>query len=252
MVPNRAVAQPVMGARPLALGQAVTALPNTPWSAFSNPAMMPFDRYVAFYGVQNYRIPELTDMAAVVSYPLMGGGAFGGYHRYGNELYNENRIRLGYGYEWRGIRAGLVLNYRHVAFGGSYGNGGTLGLDLGVGTELYENLWFGAYANNINQPKVGGKLEVPRKLSMGFSYKIADRALLATDLVKDVDYPLALRSGLEIMLLDMMTARAGVTTEPTTYSFGLGIKNSFWKINFSVQHHQALSWSPGIDLQLLW
>jgi len=41
-----------------------------------------------------------------------------------------------------------------------------------------------------------------------------------------------------------------VTTEPLSYSGGFGYGHTMWAINFAVQKHELLGFSPGIDLAL--
>lgn len=248
--PFMAKGQVILGARSLGMGQAVTALPESPWSLYLNPAMLPGERQVAFYGIQNYRLPELMDVSAVIVNPFSFGTMALGHHRYGNDLFNKHRTRLGYKYEWRGVHAGLVLNYSHVSIS-NYGNDGAIGVDLGVAASPFENLWFGASANNINRPKIG--TELPRRLTIGFSYRMVERVTATSEVVKDVQFPVAYRGGLEVEMVDNFFARTGITTEPTTYSFGLGLLIAGrYAVNLAVQHHELLSWSPGLDVLLKW
>ena len=68
------------------------------------------------------------------------------------------------------------------------------------------------------------------------------------DVVKDVRFPVSYRGGIEVNIIQELKGRVGITTEPITYSFGLGYAKDFWEINFAIQHHQLLGLSPGLDL----
>ena len=109
---NKSVqAQAVIGARELALGQATSALQSTDWSMFGNPAMMSEDeRSVSFFGVRYFGLSEITDMAFAGSYPTPIGILGAAAHRYGDELFNENRLRLGYKHSFEGFHFGAILN----------------------------------------------------------------------------------------------------------------------------------------------
>ena len=249
-LPAKAEAQEIMGAGPLGMGRAVTALPGTPWALFLNPAMLSGERQAAFYGIQNYRMPELMDASAVIVHPVSFGTLALGHHNYGNELFSKNRTRLGYKLKSRGLHAGLVLNYSHVSIA-SYGSKGALGVDLGIAASPAEGLWFGASANNVNRPRIG--TDLPRRLTIGFSYRMAERAVVTSDLVKDIAFPLAYRGGVEIELVEHFFARTGITTEPTTYSAGFGVALAGkYALNLAVRHHALLSWSPGLDIMVKW
>jgi hypothetical protein len=56
-------AQATLGARPVALGQAVTDLPDSPWSVFENVAMISGQQpEVSFFGMRYYGLAALTDI----------------------------------------------------------------------------------------------------------------------------------------------------------------------------------------------
>lgn len=254
---NNLYAQAVIGARELSLGQATTALANSRWSVFANPAMMSAEEdEVAFYAVRYFGFAEITDIAASVNYPTPAG-VFGiGAHRYGYNLFNKSRLRLGYKNSFLGFHFGAVLNYSHIAQGGGYGSAGAFGIDLGIAAPIISGLWIGAKATNINQPKYG-KLndeKLSRDLSIGLSCRLSDIALFTTDIVKDVDFPVSYRGGVEVKVMGDLMARAGVTTKPQTFSAGFGYNGSFWGANVAVQRHEnrVLGYSPAIDFNIRW
>ncbi len=250
-------AQAVLGARELAMGQTTTALENSTFSVFSNPAMVPENNKTAsFYSVRYYGFAEITDMAAAITFPT-GAGVFGaGAHRYGFDLFNENRLRIGYKNSFKGFRFGVVINYSHVAQGGGYGNAGAVGLDLGVAAPVTPEVWIGSKATNINQPKYGSlnDEELPRELSIGFSFRLSEAVIFSSDVVKDVRFPVSYRNGIEIVVFKPFFARAGITTSPQTVSAGFGYNSFYWGANVAVQRHEnrVLGYSPAIDLNIRW
>jgi len=250
-------AQAAMGARELGMGQATTALPSSRWAIFSNPALMSEDqKSVAFYAVRYFGLSEITDMAAAVNYPTKFGVLAAGLHRYGYDLFNKSRLRLGYKNSFLGFHFGAVLNYSYVVQGGGYGSAGAFGVDVGLAAPLFSGLWIGARATNINQPKYGSLNDekLPRDLSIGLSYQLSTVALFSTDIVKDVDFPISFRGGVEVKVIGKLVGRAGITTQPQTFSAGFGYHNSFWGANVAVQRHQnsVLGYSPAIDFNLHW
>lgn len=249
---DTAKAQNILGARSVSLGKAATALPNSGWALFGNPAMMnERQRSVSFFGIRYYGFSELTDMAAVGNYPAKWGVLSVGAHRYGFDLFNENRIRLGYKNEFQSFHYGVVLNYNHIAQGGGYGSAGAIGLDVGIAASLFDGGWIAARATNVNQPAYGNIDEpLPRELAIGFSYQLSDIALLTSDVVKDVRFPISYRGGIEVNIFKGFVGRAGITTEPVTFSGGFGYSSSIWKINVVAQNHIELGISPGLDLSI--
>lgn len=252
-------AQATLGAKEIGMGQAVTALPNSNWSVFSNPAMMTEEnRNVSFFGIRYYGLENLTDMAMAVSYPTGIGVIGGGAYRFGDDLYNESRLRAGYKNSYQGFHYGAAVNYYHVEQGGGYGSLGTIGIDAGLAARLGENLWIGAKATNINQPKYGefnNIAEEPvRDLSLGFVYEVSDLFMLSSDVYKDVRFPISYRGGVEIAIYQAFVGRTGVTTEPLTFAAGFGYGTDLWSINIVAQRHEnpVLGISPGIDLNVSW
>lgn len=245
-------AQAPMGARSLALGNATTALSQDNWALFSNPAMLQNQRStLGFYGLRNYGFANLTDMAAAGILKTGLGTTSLGVKRYGDDLFNETNIRLGYKNEWNMLHFGVAVSYNHLAIAQPYGSGGALGVDVGIAAQITNGLWVGAKSANLNKPVYdfqSGSEDLQRDLSVGLSYALEERALLVLDMVKDVRFPVSYRGGVEVLVVEGLTGRAGVTTEPLTYSFGFGYGKSIWEANIAVQHHELLGFSPGLDL----
>lgn len=247
-----ASAQMTMGAKGLGMGQATTALPGYEWSLFSNPALSDNeDMAIGFYGLRNYGFAELTDVSAIGRVPTSFGVTTLGFHRYGDNLFNETRVRLGYKNEWQMLHFGAAVNYNTISFGADYGSGSALGVDIGIAAEISSDLWIGARSTNINRPSYKGIDEVlPREIAIGFSYGLNELALFSFDVVKDVRFPVSYRGGMEMKVIENLKGRVGITTEPLTYSLGFGYGLERWDINFAVQKHELLGFSPGLDFML--
>lgn len=243
-------AQNSMGAASVAMGQTGVAIPNSNWSLFSNVALMPTDQHqVSFYGFRYVGIAEITDLAASFSTPVQWGTIGIGVHRYGFNLFNENRFLLAYKNSLDRFHYGASISYTHVFQGGNYGSAGAFGFDLGLAAEVTEDLWFGARATNINQPSYGDTdEELPRELAAGLSYLLTPGALVTAEVVKDVMFPISFRSGVQFEVIQSLFIRAGVTTKPETYSFGFGYQSNSWDVNFGLQQHNPLGLSPALDL----
>jgi hypothetical protein len=246
--------QAVLGARDVSMGGAVTALHNDQWAVFENPAMLSdSNRSISFYTMRYYGLKELTDYAVNMTFPTKIGVVGAGGHTYGSRLYRKSRFRLALMEKIQGIRLGISLNYTDINLATPYGSSGALGLNLGLGAQLIEGLWLGAKAMNINDPHYqNDPVPLPRSLSAGISYNLANNVLITSEVYKDVDFPVSFRGGLEIKVMRFLQMRAGVTTEPVTFALGVGIHNRKWNVNFVTQNHQVLGWSPGIDFSCLW
>jgi hypothetical protein len=115
-----ATAQNSIGARSISMGQTGVALPGNSWSAFANVALMPEDKNEAsFYGFRYVGISEITDMAFSVNYSTNWGVLGGGVHRYGFNLFNENRFLAAYKNSLGKFHYGGSVSYTHVNQEGS-------------------------------------------------------------------------------------------------------------------------------------
>jgi hypothetical protein len=238
-----------MGAQGLAMGNATTAFPGYSWALFSNPALISNEEIaIGFYGLRNYGFTELTDMSALGTIPTKFGTVALGLHRYGDNLFNETRVRFGYKNQWRTLHYGIVLNYNNISFGANYGSGNAVGIDAGLAAEITSRLWFGASGVNINRPEYDGiEEELARELAVGLSYQLNELALFNFDVVKDVRYPVSYRGGIEVNVIEKLQGRVGITSYPLTYSMGFGYEQKRWEANIAVQKHELLGLSPGLD-----
>ncbi len=245
-------AQALMGARLSGLAGAVTAIPDDSWQVFGNPAMIPVDKTTfSVYTRRNYNLAELTDYAGTFTWNhdnlTLGGGA----NSFGNDRYRQTRFLIAGMRRFKFLRVGLRVSYTRISLAPPYGSAGQFGIDAGFGIRALPHLWIGAFATNINSPKLGKALEpLPQTLDIGLSWMPASKVFIATGIHKDIRFPVSVRSGIEWHPVSVFALRVGVTTKPTTYTIGSGIGIGRLSANIVAQHHQWLGWSPGIDIGL--
>jgi hypothetical protein len=249
-VSANAEAQSVKGARSVAMGQTGAAIPVNEWAVFSNVALIQSERKsISFYGFRYAGFAEITDMAANIVIPRHFGTIAAGFHRYGFDLFNENQIRLSWKNSYELFHYGLSLHYLHIAQGGNYGSAGAFGVDIGIAAMIGTKLIIGSRATNINQPSYGKSDEqLPRELAIGFSYQPVPQLLITADLVKDVLFPLCVRTGFEFEIIDSLFTRAGISTAPQTWSLGFGYITDAFSADIAIQNHEILGISPALGL----
>lgn len=234
------------------MGQTGVAIPGSEWSTFNNTALISTEENrVSFYGFRYVGLAEITDFAASAIFQSSIGSFGIGLHRYGFNLFNENRFLLAYKNREEKLHYGASLSYVHLYQGENYGSAGAFGVNLGIAAELTKSFWLGARTTNINQPAYGDTDEkLPRELAAGVSLKPGSPALITAELVKDVKFPASFRGGLEVEFITSFFARAGITTRPSTYSFGFGYQPDHWAVNFALQQHNPLGLSPALDISI--
>ena len=249
------------GARVMALGGAATALTEDVWGA-SNPAAwatLP-GRAFSFFAGQAFGLSALRLGAFHYAEPTRYGAFAGGARTFGFEDFRETHFNAGFA---RGFRLGtsrrLFLGtnarYVHVVQGGGYGSAGTVGLSLGALVSVLPAVTFGAHATNLNAPSLStemGAEELPHTLALGLSYTPDERLLVLLDAFKDIDRPLSVRAGVQVLPVEALALRAGITTQPTRFTAGLGLRTGRLRAGLAAEQHQALGWSPAASLGLQW
>lgn len=245
------------GARAAALGGATTALAGEVWG-HANPAgwATRSGRAVSFFASEAFGLAELRLAAFQYVEPTRLGAVALGARTFGFDAYRETHATLGWA---RGFRlgttrrfhAGLTLRWHQVAIS-SYGSAGALGVSAGWLVEAMPRLHLGMQATNLNGPKLAGREELPRSLSVGLGYQAAERLRLLLDAHKEVRYPLSVRAGLEVQPVEALALRTGVTTEPVRFTAGVGVRLGRLAADLAAERHDVLGWSPGVSLSVLW
>ena len=239
-----------MGAAPATMGHTGTAIKHSSWAVFNNPAWISTEeRTVSFYGYRFAGLSELTDMAASVAIPMPFAAVAAGIHRFGFDLYSEQRAVAAFKKQLGAVHAGLTLAYHHVTIGGGYGSAGAAGVLVGFGVEVGNKLQLGIRTGYLNRPKLGSSDEpVPASAAAGIRYDVSGRAFITADLVRDPDFPLSARAGIEFKLIESLIVRSGLSGRPSSYGFGFGYNPGLFRVNLGVQQNHPLGLSAAMDL----
>ena len=154
------------------------------------------------------------------------------------------------------LSVGYSLNLLLVDYGQSAGMSGDgtdgidlgslagFGLDLGLQASLRDRAWMGIAVENINAPKLGSsesESEAPRKFVAGLGYMPYYGLTTSFEVEKVLGYDAQYRMGLDYAISEWFNVRAGVSTYPSQLSFGFGVKQSFFKIDYAFVSHPVLS-----------
>lgn len=220
-------------------------------AAWSNPAGLAHleGTSMALFGEQRFALSELRQISAVGA-TRFGNSAIGlavGY--FGFEAYNESRIGLLYG---RKLAKNLSLGAQLYTLGTripDYGSQQLISFEVGLQATISPSIDIGGRISNpVRIEKLEGEA-LPTVLNFGVNYRPGKQVQLIAEVEKDILYPVRVRCGLEYQLLDVLELRAGVATEPSLLSFGLGYRIlDQWQLDFSAAYHQYLGFTPGIGL----
>ena len=259
ILPGDLAAQWTMGSRNIAMGEAHTALVGDDWAVFHNPAMIqPDDLTIGVFAIRYFGLKEIQDHAAVFSLPLgsiipvkpLQNALSAGIHTYGFELYRETNIRLGWSVSLSRVQTGVVVNYTHLRIEG-YGSRGHPVINTGLGIHATSQLTAGVRVSNLLLTEIGNSQAgvFPAEIAGGISWDTHHRLVLSADIVKDVLFPVSLRTGFEAEPITGFFLRGGWISDPFIWTAGTGIELSGFLINMAVQQHHVLGLSPGFDFR---
>ncbi len=247
----------IIGARANAMGNASVALEDG-WSAFNNVANMASEKslramfsYYNRYGFTN----GLNTLSAGVLSPVKLGVASLTVNRFSGSLsdntYSEQNVSLGYAHELYGVNIGARANYLQYNIEG-YGTKGVLSLDLGVKTQLKENLTLAAYIHNITQSKVTEFEDerTPSVIQLGLGYQPIESLFITVQAEKDLEKDPIYRVGLEYEFIENFYGRTGVSTDPTVGYFGLGVLVNRFLIDYAIHTHPSLGLSHQVSISV--
>lgn len=176
-------------------------------------------------------------MAAVFSLPVKVGVAGVGIFRFGDELYNEQIISVGFANTFGLASIGLKANY--IVYSAShFGSKGVFTISFGGVAELTDKISVGAHIVNINQPDIS-KTEnekIPTVLVVGLAAQLTSQALITSELEKDLSYDLKWKTGIEYKPFKKFTTRSGFCVNPNYIFFGLGFRTSKFSLDYAYQH----------------
>lgn len=245
----------VGSARATALGNATTALANDA-GIQANPAATRTTRLLQFFARQAYGLAELRQASVHAILPWSRGVITGGAGTFGFDAYRESYFSVGAAYgarlgTSRVAQLGLRMRYYHTRITG-YGQAGALGISLGSQVRLLPTLHLGVIATNLNAPRLADDVALPQSLAVGLAYQASDQITILFDTMKDIDFPLAVRGGLEITLLPALAIRTGFSTAPLRYTAGAGVQVGRLTAHVAAEQHDALGWSPSLSVQVRW
>ncbi len=237
-----AIAQSIstqMGARSGGMGYASSGSFDE-WSLFNNPGGLgKIEQINAAFSLEvQSQLKGANRTAALFNHPLKWGTLSAGIFRFGDDLYNEQALSVGFGNQVGiaslGVKAS-VIQYQASGFGVFR----AVTFDFGGITELTEKLFLNAYILNLTQSRIGEDNEpLPTRLTAGISYHPGKNIYMTTELSKELDYASSWRTGLEYSIQQKVFFRTGFNLHPNASFFGVGINKKKIRFDYSVQLNQ--------------
>lgn len=232
------------GAKQISLSNSDVALSNDVFSLFNNPAglaQMNWREVGIYYSPAPFGMSELANGYFAYHEPSsIGSFALGGMS-YGFDLYKENRIILGYSYNYENkFFVGAAINYQTVAIE-NYGNDGTIFFNIGGVAYITNDLRLGFSVFNINHATIGNEdNQIPMLFNAGLSYDALNELTVNFAIEKDINFKPSLQFGINYDIVEYLSLRSGFSNEPSRYSAGIGINYSMFSLDYAMFTHNEL------------
>lgn len=240
------------GGRSSAMGSASVSLSDF-WSVHNNQAgLAGFTNTAAgIYFENRFMMKELSRKVAAFVIPSRSGVFGVAYDNFGSTLYNESKIGLAFARSFgSNFSAGIQLDYLNTHLSENYGNHAAFTFEAGILARVNKNLVIGAHVFNPLNVKLSGETNerIPAIIRLGAGYNFSEILLLTSEIEKNIDMETRIKSGVEYHVVKQGIVRAGITTNPTTFSFGFGLDLKKLKIDLASTVHQVLGYSPQLSI----
>ena len=241
-----------LGARSGSMGRTGTALPDS-FSAFNNigSAAIPGNSTIAFSIRNLYSMEGLYAMGAAWNQKIRRASLVFSIYRFGNRLFSEHKIGIGYSHRIRFISLGIQVDYFQQSVG-NLGTSGTVMLEAGGVVTLFKELTFGAFILNPAHATVGvrEKHPLPVMLKAGVVFTPDDLTTLSLDVHRlytgDRSSLNRVSLGLEYVLREIVPLRAGMIFNPPVITAGSGVRMNRLNLDLCMELNPNL----GISSQL--
>ena len=243
-----------IGARPAGMNGAFTSLADNSLAIFYNPAglnQMKFREASFYYSPAPYGLTELSTAAVTYAEPTKIGTFGAGVRTYGYELYREINGLISYSNSYRGrIFYGANVNIYNLSIK-NYNSATSFGVDIGALAKLTDFLQWGFFAKNLTGSTIGeSKEKIAQVFRTGFAFTPRNDLAIMLETEKDVKYAFSFRAAFEYTPIKYFQVRAGVGSEPTSFSAGAGFKYNIFQIDYGIQNNPDLGFSHQVGLTI--
>lgn len=217
------------------------------YSAFSNQAGLAQVQHVTAtaFAEQRFLVKELQLVSAAAALPTSSGTFGATVYHFGFEGFNEQRFGIAYArqlFDELSIGTQIVLLNTSIP---EYGSKMNLTFELGMMTTLLPQLQLGVHVYSPLQIERANGENLPTILKMGLAYLPSEKLTCIAEVEKDIAFPARTKFGLEYQVVEQVSLRTGVATNPTTLAFGAGYRlNNGLALDVASSYHQLLGFTP--------
>ena len=249
------------GARVLGLGRAGVALGAEAWGHV-NPAAWGAlaERRAGVQASQAFGLSELRLAQASAAAPTPFGTVAFAARTYGFSERRETRVAVGFARpvalsRTRRLDVGASVGYESATTEG-FGTVGTPLVSVGVQGDLVSGLRLGLAGRNLagilwdDDEDLRHSVATVPAIAAGLAYSPTETATLVLDAEQDLDAGLSLRGGVEAFPVSVLALRAGVSSNPSRFSAGAGVRTGPLRADVAVESHESLGLTPAFGLEV--
>jgi len=242
-----------VGARSMALGRCMISSADI-WSAYNNQAGLLGTQGLSagVYYENLFFVDGLGQQGIVLAQRLDNKAIAVNMSSFGLSGYRDDRYGIAYAMQLgEKLDMGVQLNYHQtrIAFQ-EYGNTSSVTAEIGLISHITEDFDLGFHLFNPWQAQLNEFEDerIPTVMGLGGSYTISDRLTLMSEVAKDIERPAVVRGGIEYNVMDKVSLRAGLSSEPILSSFGAGMEFGALTVDLAASYHRTLGYSTQIAL----
>ncbi len=225
------------------------------YSAFSNQAglaMMDDTQFgAAIFAERRFLLAEMQNVGFAAALPTKSGTFAVSATNFGDKRYSEQRAGLAYA---RKLGKNLALGAQFDYIGtriAEYESTASLTFEVGMQARVLKKIRLGAHIFSPMRVKLNAIDYIPTILSLGVGYEANKKLLLTGGFEQDLRNQPVGRVGVDYKIVEALSIRAGVSTNPAQSSFGIGLNIKPVQIDIAAQYHPILGFTPSISLLYL-
>ncbi|UCG27547.1 MAG: hypothetical protein JSV24_11330 [Bacteroidales bacterium] len=241
-----------LGSRSAGMRNATVMLPDF-WSVSHNQAGLGWIRNIGigFHHENKFIVPEYGLQSLAVVIPTKPGTLGFNYSYFGYSKYHESKVGLSFGRAFgNSVAAGIQMNYMSTFITEEYGSQGNLTVEGGIIAKPFDFLYIGAHVFNPTRTKISSYDEepVPTIFRVGLGVQLLEKVFIGLETEKELDHKPINKAGIEFEPLTNLFLRAGISTNPTQTSFGMGYEFKGFRADIAFTVHQQLGLTPHFTL----
>ncbi len=244
------------GTKAIAFANAFVAVADNPWAVSYNAAGLAQLRSVqasAFYVPQQFGLPELRTTAMSASYYVKPGTVGVMIEQFGFDLYHTTDLSVGYGF-FLGptVAVGVSANAQRISIE-RYGAATNATVDVGLLGWPTPDLALGFSVKNVTAATLGNRRErLPQYVLFGASYSPLKDFLIVSEIEKEAQFPLVIKTGIEQVIQGFLSLRFGIANNPDKFSGGIAVRYAGVEFGYAGYSHPDLGWTHQIELTVRW